>query len=160
MMGNVLGFKPTVVAYRGSAPAIGDLLAGQIDLLWDQVTNALPQIAAGTLHGIAITSSERLEQLKDVPTTAELGMPEVSYTMWHGLYVAKGTPKETIGALNSALRAALSDPGLKEKLKQLGTLPFPDNEMTPEAHARLFASDLPRVAKLVESSGIKASEAK
>ena len=87
-------------------------------------------------------------------------MPEVSYTMWHGLYVAKGTPKETIGALNSALRKALSDPGLLEKLKQLGTLPFPDNEMTPEAHARLFATDLPRVATLVESSGMKASEAK
>ena len=160
MMGNVLGFKPTVAAYRGSAPAIADLLAGQIDLLCDQVTNAPPEIQAGTLHGIAITSAERLEQLKDVPTTAELGMPEVSYTMWHGLYVAKGTPKETIGALNSALRKALSDPGLLEKLKQLGTLPFPDNEMTPEAHARLFATDLSRVATLVESSGIKASEAK
>jgi tripartite-type tricarboxylate transporter receptor subunit TctC len=160
MMGNVLGFKPTVVAYRGSAPAISDLLAGQIDLLWDQVTNALPQIQAGTLHGIAITSPERLEQLKDVPTTAELGMPEVSYTMWHGLYVAKGTPKETVGALNAALRKALSDPDLVEKLKQLGTLPFPCNQMTPEAHAQLFATDLPRVAKLVESSGIKASEAK
>jgi tripartite-type tricarboxylate transporter receptor subunit TctC len=87
-------------------------------------------------------------------------MPEVSYTMWHGLYVAKGTPKETIGALNAALQKALSDPDLREKLKQLGTLPFPDNGMTPEAHARLFATDLPRVAKLVESSGIKASEAK
>ena len=160
MMGNVLGFKPTVVAYRGSGPAIGDLLAGQIDLLWDQVTNALPQIQAGTLHGIAITSSKRLEQLKDVPTTAELGMPEVSYTMWHGLYVVKGTPRETIGALNAALRKALSDPVLLEKLTQLGTLPFPDSELTPEAHARLFVADLPRVAKLVESSGIKASEAK
>ena len=160
MMGNVLGFKPTIVAYRGSAPAITDLLAGQIDLLWDQVTNALPQVQAGTLHGIAITSPQRLEQLKDVPTTAELGMPEVSYTMWHGLYVAKGTPKETVGTLNAALRKALSDPGVLAKLKELGTLPFPEAEMSPEAHARLFASDLPRVAKLVESSGIKASEAK
>ncbi len=160
MMGNVLGFKPTVVAYRGSAPAIADLLAGQIDLLWDQLTNALPQVQAGTLHGIAITSPQRLEQAKDVPTTAELGMPEVSYTMWHGLYVAKGTPKATIHALNAALRAALSEPELVEKLKQLGTLPFPNDELTPEAHARLFAADLPRVAKLIESSGIKASEAK
>jgi tripartite-type tricarboxylate transporter receptor subunit TctC len=160
MMGNVLGFKPTFIAYRGSAPAITDLLAGQIDLLWDQVTNALPQIQAGTLHGIAITSPARLEQLKDVPTTAELGMPEVSYTMWHGLYVAKGTPKETVEALNAALRKALSDPGVLAKLKELGTLPFPEAEMTPEAHARLFASDLPRVAKLIESSGIKASEAR
>jgi tripartite-type tricarboxylate transporter receptor subunit TctC len=160
MMGNVLGFKPTIVAYRGSAPAITDLLAGQIDLLWDQVTNAITQVQAGSLHGIAVTSPARLEQLKDVPTTAELGMPEVSYTMWHGLYVAKGTPRETVEALNGALRKALSDPGVLAKLKELGTLPFPEAEMTPEAHARLFASDLPRVAKLVESSGIRASEAK
>jgi tripartite-type tricarboxylate transporter receptor subunit TctC len=160
MMGNVLGFKPTFVAYRGSAPAITDLIAGQIDLLWDQVTNALPQIQAGTLHGIAITSTERLEQLKDVPTTAELGMPEVSYTMWHGLYVAKGTPKAAVDALNAALRKAVSDPGVVSRLKQLGTLPFPEPDLTPEAHVRLFAADLPRVAKLVASSGIKAGEAK
>jgi tripartite-type tricarboxylate transporter receptor subunit TctC len=160
MMGNVLGFKPTIVAYRGSAPAITDLLAGQIDLLWDQVTNAITQVQAGSLHGIAVTSPQRLEQLKDVPTTAELGMPEVSYTMWHGLYVAKGTPKEAVGELNGALRKALSDPGVLGKLKDLGTLPFPAAEMSPEAHAKLFVSDLPRVAKLVESSGIKAGEAK
>ena len=160
MMGDVLGFRPTFVAYRGSAPAITDLLGGQIDLLWDQVTNAITQVQAGALHGIAVTSPQRLEQLKDVPTTAELGMPEVSYTMWHGLYVAKGTPKETIDALNAALRKAISDPGIVAKLKDLGTVPFPDAEMSPAAHAKLFASDLPRVAKLVESSGIKASEAK
>jgi tripartite-type tricarboxylate transporter receptor subunit TctC len=160
MMGNVLGFKPTFVAYRGSAPAIIDLLAGQIDLLWDQVTNALPQIQAGTLHGIAVTSAERLDQLKHVPTTVELGMPELTYTMWHGLYVAKGTPKETVSVLNASLRKALSDPSVVSRLKELGTLPFPDNEMTPQAHARLFAADLPRVANLVASSGVKASEAK
>ena len=160
MMGNVLGFKPTVVAYRGSAPAITDLLGGQIDLLWDQVTNAITQVQSGALHGIAVTSPQRLEQLKDVPTTAELGMPEVSYTMWHGLYVAKGTPKDVVDALNGALRKAVSDPGVVGKLKDLGTVPFPDAEMSPAAHAKLFASDLPRVAKLVESSGIKASEAK
>jgi tripartite-type tricarboxylate transporter receptor subunit TctC len=160
MMGNVLGFRPTVVAYRGSAPAITDLLGGQVDLLWDQVTNAITQVQSGGLHGIAVTSPQRLEQLKDVPTTAELGMPEVSYTMWHGLYVARGTPRETVAALNTALRKAVSDPVIVAKLKDLGTVPFPDAEMSPEAHAKLFASDLPRVAKLVESSGIKQSEAK
>jgi tripartite-type tricarboxylate transporter receptor subunit TctC len=124
------------------------------------VTNAITQVQAGSLHGIAVTSPQRLEQLKDVPTTAELGMPEVSYTMWHGLYVAKGTPKDAVNALNAALRKALSDPGVLAKLKDLGTVPFPEAEMSPEAHARLFASDLPRVAKLVASSGIKQSEAK
>jgi tripartite-type tricarboxylate transporter receptor subunit TctC len=159
MMGNVLGFKPTFVAYRGSAPAITDLLAGQIDLLWDQVTNALPQVQAGMLHGVAITSTERLEELKDVPTTAELGMPEINYTMWHGLYVVKGTPKEIIAVLNDSLRKAVSDPDVVAKFKQLGTVPFPEKDQSPEAHARLFAADLPRVAKLVESSGAKPSEA-
>jgi tripartite-type tricarboxylate transporter receptor subunit TctC len=159
MMGNVLGFKPTFVAYRGSAPAIGDLLAGQIDLLWDQVTNALPQVESGSLHGIAITSTERLAELKDVPTTAELGMPEINYTMWHGLYVAKGTPKEIVAVLNEALRKAIADPEVAAKMKQLGTLPFPEKDLSPEAHARLFAADLPRVAKLVESSGARPSEA-
>jgi tripartite-type tricarboxylate transporter receptor subunit TctC len=160
MMGNVLGFKPTFVAYRGSAPAITDLLAGQIDLLWDQVTNAIQQVQGGTLHGIAITSTERLDELKDVPTTAELGMPELNYTMWHGLYVVKGTPKDKIAALNEALRKALADPDVATKLKALGTLPFPATEQSPEAHAKLFAADLPRVAKLVESSGANPSEAK
>src|SRR5436190_1046706 len=149
MMGDVLGFRPTFVAYRGSAPAITDLLGGQIDLLWDQVTNAITQVQAGSLHGIAVTAPQRLEQLKDVPTTAELGMPEVSYTMWHGLYVAKGTPKEAIDALNAALRKAVSDPGIVAKLKDLGTVPFPEAEMSPQAHAKLFASDLPRVAKQI-----------
>src|SRR5262249_61755449 len=140
--------RPTCVAYRGSAPAIIDLLAEQIDLLWDQVTNALPQVQAGKLHGIAITSPERLEQLKDVPTTAELGMPELSYTMWHGLYVAKGTPSAVVDALNAALRKAVSEPVVIARLKQLGSLPFPEQDLTPEAHARLFAADLLRVAKL------------
>src|SRR6201987_4464012 len=86
----------------------------------------------------------RLDELKDVPTTAELGMPEINYTMWHGLYVAKGTPKEIIAALNDALRKAVSDPDVVAKFKQLGTLPYPEKEVSPEAHARLFAADLPR----------------
>ena len=135
MMGNVLGFKPTFAAYRGSNPAITDLLAGQIDLLWDQVTNALPQVESGMLHGIAITSTERLPELKDVPTTAELGMPEINYTMWHGLYVAKGTPKEIIAAINEALRKAIAEPEVATKLKQLGTVAFPEKDQSPEAHA-------------------------
>jgi len=159
MMGNVLGFKPTFVAYRGSNPAITDLLAGQIDLLWDQVTNAIQPVQNGMLHGIAITSTTRLDELKDVPTTAELGMPEINYTMWHGLYVAKGTPKEIVAALNDAMRKAVTDPDVVAKFKQLGTVPFPEQDLSPEAHARLFAADLPRVAKLVEASGAKPSEA-
>jgi len=86
-------------------------------------------------------------------------MPEINYTMWHGLYVVKGTPKEIIAVLNDSLRKAVSDPDVVEKFKQLGTMPFPEKDQSPEAHARLFTADLPRVAKLVESSGAKPSEA-
>ena len=90
---------------------------------------------------------------------AELGMPEINYTMWHGLYVVKGTPKEIIAALNDAMRKAVTDPDVVAKFKQLGTVPFAEKDLSPEAHARLFAADLPRVAKLVEASGAKPSEA-
>jgi tripartite-type tricarboxylate transporter receptor subunit TctC len=128
--------------------------------MWDQVTSGLPQVQAGTLHGIAVTSPQRLEELKDVPTTAELGLPELSYTMWHGLYVATGTPREAIAALNGGLRKAVTDAQIVARMKQLGTLPFPDKELTPEAHKALFELDLVRVAQLVQHSGTSASEAK
>jgi tripartite-type tricarboxylate transporter receptor subunit TctC len=147
-------------AYRGSGPALTDLVAGQIDLLCDQATSALPQVQAGLLHGIAVTSTTRLEQAPDIPTTAEVGLSDLVYTFWHGLYVSKGTPKATVAALNAALRAAVSDPGVREKLKAIGTEPFPAERMSPEAHAALFAEDLDRITKLVESSGLKPSEAK
>ena len=160
MMGNSLGFKPTFVAYRGSGPAITDMLAGQVDLLWDQLTNALSQIQAGTLHGIAITSKSRLAEIPDVPTTAELGIPDLDYTMWHGLYVAKGTPRPLVDALNKGLRAAVSDPAVVAKFKSLGTTAFPADQLTPEAHAKAFTSDMPRIAALVASAGVKPADAK
>ena len=143
-MGNALGFKPTFVAYRGSAPAITDLLAGQIDLLWDQVTNALPQIQGGMLHGIAITSTERLEELKDAPTTAEPGMPDITYTMWHGLYVAKGTPNEADRrAQCGAAQGGFRPRRCREAETTRKLLPFPARDMSPEAHGRLFAAEMP-----------------
>lgn len=160
LIGNVLGFKPVFAAYRGSGPALTDLVAGQIDLMCDQATSALPQVQAGTLHGIAVTSKTRLDQAPDIPTAAEVGLSDLIYTFWHGLYVPKGTPKATITALNAALRAAVGDPGIQGKLKALGTDTFPDERMSPEAHAALFAEDLDRITTLIESSGIKASEAK
>jgi tripartite-type tricarboxylate transporter receptor subunit TctC len=160
MIGNVLGFKPVFAAYRGSGPALADMVAGQMDLMCDQMTSALPQVQAGTLHGIFVTAPSRLPQAPGVPTTAELGLPGIVFTLWHGLYVAKGTPKETVAQLNAALRSATGDPGIREKLAQLGTAAFPDEQMSPEAHAKLFAEDLTRITKLIEDSGAKPGEAK
>lgn len=160
MIGNLLGFKPNFVAYRGSGPAITDLVGGHVDLLCDQVPSALPHVRGGTLHGVAVTATERLEQAPEIPTAVELGLSDMVYTFWHGLYVAKGTPKETVAQLNSALRAAVSDPALREKLKGLGTDTFPDERMSPEAHAAIFAEDLERITKLIESAGVSAGEAR
>jgi tripartite-type tricarboxylate transporter receptor subunit TctC len=160
MFGNALGLKPTFVAYRSAGPAVSDMLAGHIDLLCDQATNAIPHIQEGKLNGIAVTAPKRLDQLKDVPTTAELGFPEINYTLWHGLYVPKGTPRETVEALNLALRKAVSDPRVLAQFSQLGTLPFPEAEMTPAAHARLFSQEMERITKLIEGLGIKSVEAK
>jgi tripartite-type tricarboxylate transporter receptor subunit TctC len=160
LMGNVLGFKPTFVAYRGSAPAINDLAGGQIDLLWDQATNAIPHAQGGTVRALAVTSAARMPQIPDVPTTAEIGLPEVSYTLWHGLYVAKGTPKEVVDRLNDALRKALADKDVAAKLDATGAPPLPEAEQTVAAHAKLFESEFARITKLVESSGAKPSEAK
>lgn len=160
MIGNVLGFKPVFAAYRGSGPALIDLVAGQIDLICDQATSALPQVQAGALHGIAVTSTARLDQAPDIPTAAEVGLSDLVFTFWHGLYAPRGTPREAVAALNAALRQAVADPEVRRKLKGLGTEPFPDDRMSPEAHAALFAEDLDRITKLVQSSGLKAGEAK
>ena len=160
MMGNTIGFKPTFVAYRGSGPAITDMIGGQIDLLWDQVTNGLPQIQSRHAAWHRNYPPQRLAELPNVPTTAELGIPKLDYTMWHGLYVAKGTPRGTVDALNAALKKAVTDPAVVAKFKTLGTVAFPADQLTPEAHAKAFATDLPRIAELVRSSGVKASEAK
>jgi tripartite-type tricarboxylate transporter receptor subunit TctC len=160
LLGNLLGFKPRFVAYRGSGPAITDLLGGHVDLLCDQVPSALPHVRGGGLHGIFVTAAERLEQAKDLPTAVELGLTGMVYTFWHGLYVAKGTPKEIVTELNTALRAAVKDPAVHGKLKGLGTDTFPDDRMSPEAHAAMFAEDLERITKLIESAGVTASEAR
>ncbi len=159
LIGNLLGFKPNFVGYRGSGPAITDLVGGHADLLCDQVPSALPHVRAGSLHGIAVTSAARLEQAAEIPTAVELGMPGMVYTFWHGLYVARGTPPATVAELNAALRAAVSDPEIRARLQGLGTDTFPDDRMSPEAHAALFAEDLERITKLIESAGITAEDA-
>ena len=160
LIGNVLGFKPVFAAYRGSGPALTHLVAGQIDLICDQATSALPQVQAGLLHGIAVTSTTRLEQAPDIPTAAEVGLSNLVYTFWHGLYVPKGNAEGDGRRAQCGAAGCRARSRSRAKLKAIGTEPFPDDRMSPEAHAALFAEDLDRVTKLVESSGLKPSEAK
>jgi len=145
----VLGKKFTFVAYRGTGPAMNDVVAGQIDVLCDQSTNAVPQIQGGTVKGYAIADTARIDSIKDVPTTPEAGYPDMTMRLWNAIYAPKGTPKEMVDKVNAALRKALQDPAIVEKFKTFGTSLFPEDQWTPEAHEKAFMVELDRQAKLL-----------
>ncbi|WP_431301904.1 tripartite tricarboxylate transporter substrate-binding protein [Sediminicoccus sp. BL-A-41-H5] len=154
-LAQALGIPVTLVTYRGGGPAMNDLVAGSIDLLCDQSTNAIPQLTAGNIQGVLVTSSARLPSIPTVPTSAEAGVPGVNLHVWHGLYVARGTPPEIINRLNAALRAAVTDPAIVARFAQLGTTPFPAADQTPERHGDLFAVELERITKLLADAGVR-----
>lgn len=145
----VLGKKFTFVAYRGTGPALNDVVAGQIDVLCDQSTNAVPQIQGGTVKGYAVADTARIESIKDVPTTPEAGYADMTMRLWNAIYAPKGTPKEAIEKVNAALRKALQDPAIQEKFAGFGTSLFPEEEWTPEAHQKAFMAELERQTKLL-----------
>jgi tripartite-type tricarboxylate transporter receptor subunit TctC len=130
---NVSGVKLQYVPYRGTAPAMNDLVAGQIDLIVDQTSNSIGQVRAGNIRAYAVTSDKRLESAPDVPTTDEAGLPGFHMTLWSGLWVPKGTPKEIVTKLNAAAVDALSDPAVRKQLENLGLQMPPKDQLAPEA---------------------------
>jgi tripartite-type tricarboxylate transporter receptor subunit TctC len=133
---------------------MNDLVGGQIDVLCDQSTSAIPQITGKSIRAYAVTSAQRLDVLPDVPTMAEAGA-KLDMTIWHGLYAPKGTPAPVLDKLNAALRTALKEPSVIEKLKAFGTSTFPESEMTREAHAKLFAAEIDKWATSLAAAGVK-----
>ncbi len=154
LMSQQLGAKFNQVAYRGTGPAMNDLVGGQIDILCDQSTSAIPQITGKSIRAYAVTSTQRLDVLPDVPTMAEAGA-KLDMTIWHGLYAPKGTPAPVLDKLNAALRTALKEPSVLEKFKAFGTSTFPESEMTREAHAKLFAAEVDKWATSLAAAGVK-----
>src|SRR5438270_3898802 len=130
---SVTGIKLQYVPYRGTAPAMNDLVAGQIDLIVDQTSNSIGQVRAGTIRAYAVTDSKRVESAPDVPSTDEAGLPGFHMTLWSGLWVPKGTPKDIVTKLNAAAVAALNDPAVRSQLENLGLRMPPANQLTPEA---------------------------
>ena len=160
LLSQALGTKLTYVTYRGAAPTMNDLMAGHVDVVCDQSTNAVPQILAGTIKAYAVTTAERSAALPNVPTVAEVGIPGVLFSVWHGLYAPKGTPPETIAKINAELAAAVDDAGVQAKFAQVGTVAFPKDQRSVAAHVALFAKDFERINKLIDDAGIKAESAK
>jgi tripartite-type tricarboxylate transporter receptor subunit TctC len=128
-----LGTKMTSVGYKGSGPAMTDLLGGQVDMTCDQTTNTMGHIRSGKIKAYAVTTKERLSSLPDLPTLDEAGLEGFEVTAWHGLYAPKGTPQEVVDRLVAALQMALKDPKVVERFADLGTEPVPQEQATPTA---------------------------
>ena len=127
------GIELQFVPYRGTAPAMNDLIAGQIDLIIDQTANSINQVRAGTIRAYAVTDTKRVGSAPDIPTSDEAGLPGFHMTLWSGLWVPKGTPKDIVSKLNAAAVAALNDPAVKKQFENLGLQMPPADKLTPQA---------------------------
>jgi tripartite-type tricarboxylate transporter receptor subunit TctC len=149
------GTKMQFVPYRGGALAMQDLLAGQIDLIFDLAASAVPQVQAGTIKAYAVMANERLPSLPAVPTADEAGLPGLHVVLWLAMWAPKGTPKEIIATLNTAIRHSLADPTLSKRLADLGqTIPRPE-EQSPESLAALQKADIKTWWPILKAANIK-----
>ena len=144
------------VPYRGTGPAMTELVGGQIDIMCDQTTNTTAQIEGGTIKAYAVTTPERLGIFPDLPTVAEGGIPSAEVSVWHGLYAPAGTPEEAITRLSASLQVALADPGVIESLAGLGTAPVPADQATPAALQAKLVSEIDRWRPVIEAAGVYA----
>ena len=144
MVQNALQTDMTSVPYKGTAPAMTDLIGGQIDLMCDQTTNTSQQIEGKKVTAYAVTTSKRLTTpaLKDLPTMQELGIKGFDVSIWHGLYAPKGTPADVIAKLNGALKLALKDPEFMAKQEALGAVIITDQRTDPVEHKKFVASEI------------------
>ena len=143
------------VPYRGLSQAENDLLAGQIETLFDQVISASPHIQGGGLKPVVVTATERAKAIPNVPTAAESGMPDLITITWTALFAPKGTPQPIVAKLNAALDQAMNDPVLAKRLDELGAdLPKPGAERTPDYLGKLVASEVAKWTPLIRAAGV------
>jgi len=143
----------TTVPYKGTGPAMTDLLGGQVDLLCDQSTNTTGQIKAGEIKAYGVFADQRLGNLPDIPTIKEAGLDGLSFGIWHGLYAPAGTPEPIINKLSEALKAALADPKVVERFAELGTAPVPADQATPAALQQKVVAEIDRWRPVIEKAG-------
>ena len=148
----------TTVPYKGTAPAMNDLMSGQIDLLCDQTTNTSSQIEGKTVKAYAVTSLKRLTTpaLKDLPTLNESGLKGFEVTIWHGLYAPKGTPADVVAKINRALKIALKDPEFIRKQQALGAMVVTDRRVEPAEHKKFVASEIAKWGPIIQAAGVYA----
>jgi tripartite-type tricarboxylate transporter receptor subunit TctC len=149
------GTRYQLVPYRGSAPAMQDLLAGQIDMMIDLAASSTPQVRAGNVKAYAVTSRTRLAAAPDIPTVDEAGLPGYYVLSWHAIWVPKTTPKTVIAKLNAAVVDALADPTVRKRLADVGQDIYPREQQTPEALSAYHKAEIEKWWPLVKAANIK-----
>ncbi len=152
---SVAGIKLQYVPYRGTAPAMNDLVAGQIDLIVDQTSNSISQVRAGTIRAYAVTDGKRVESAPDIPTTDEAGLPGFHMTLWSGLWLPKGTPKEIVTKINAAAVEALNDGAVKKQFENLGLQMPPKDQLSPQALGDWQKAEIAKWWPMIKSANVK-----
>ncbi|WP_420853716.1 tripartite tricarboxylate transporter substrate-binding protein [Shinella kummerowiae] len=153
MLMSALQTQFVTVPYKGTGPAMTDLLGGQVDVMCDQTTNTTKQIQGGTIKAYAVTSPARLGNLPDIPTAEEAGLPGFQVGIWHGIYAPKGTPAEVTERLSKSLQLALKDPNVVARFAELGTVPSAEAEATPAALKAKLEGEIARWKPVIEAAG-------
>ncbi len=152
---NVTGIKLQYVPYRGTGPAMNDLVAGQIDLILDQLSNSITQIRAGNIRAYAVTDTKRAESASDIPTTDEAGLPGFFMTLWSGFWVPKDTPKDIVAKLNAATVDALNDPAVRKQLENLGLQMPPKDKLSPQALGDWQKAEIAKWWPMIRAANVK-----
>ncbi len=143
----------TTVPYKGTGPAMNDILGGQVDLMCDQTTNTTSQIKSGKVKVFGVTTKTRVPSLKEIPTLEEQGLKDFEVGVWHGIYAPKGTPKPVLDRLVTALQNALKDSNVKLRLADLGTEPVPQAKATPEALRTHLKAEIDKWGPIIKKAG-------
>ncbi|SHH30869.1 tripartite tricarboxylate transporter substrate binding protein BugD [Bradyrhizobium erythrophlei] len=152
---NVTGIKLQYVPYRGTAPALTDLVAGQIDIIIDQTSNSIAQVRARTIRAYAVTDDKRVESASDVPTTDEGGLSGFHMTLWSGLWVPKDTPKDIVAKLNAAAVDAMNDPAVRKKFEDLGLQMPPRDKLSPQALGDWQKAEIAKWWPMIKAANVK-----
>ncbi len=157
-LAKAIGAHFQFVPYRGAAPAMQDLIAGQIDMACLEASGSYPNVQAGRFKAYAVTSEKRWPKSPDTPTMIEAGVPEVSISFWHGLWATKGTPKDVVDRLNAAVKTALADPATRQRIEGLGQVIFPADQENPAGLATYQKAEIGKWWPVMKAAGIKASD--
>jgi tripartite-type tricarboxylate transporter receptor subunit TctC len=155
MLNSMMKVDVLEIPYKGTGPALNDLISGQFDYMVDQAVNVLPQIKSGNIKALGVSTLKRLPQLPDVPTIDEAGLKGYEVTIWNGFFAPKGTPKDVIAKLNQALVATLADEKVKVRLTELAVELPTGQESTPEALASQLKASIDKWVPAVRAAGVK-----